>query len=70
MIKQPTAVDYLIKVLSNYDSKMIELFSKEINQAKEMFEQQIIDSYEVAYMDGYNDNGKDGKQHYTETFNN
>jgi hypothetical protein len=38
-------------------------------QSKEMEKQHIIDAYEVAYMDGYNDNGKDGKQYYNETFN-
>jgi hypothetical protein len=31
-----TAVEWLVDVLSNYDSKMIELFNKEIEQAKEM----------------------------------
>jgi hypothetical protein len=39
-----------------------------IEQAKEMEKQHIIDAYEVAYMDGYNDNGKDGKQYYNETY--
>ena len=31
-----TTVEWLVDVLSNYDSKMIELFNKEIEQAKEM----------------------------------
>ena len=38
-----TAVEYLIEQLSNYDSKMIELFGKEINKAKEMENQQTFD---------------------------
>jgi len=38
-----TAVEWLIDVLSNYDSKMIELFSKEIQQAKEIEKEQKID---------------------------
>jgi hypothetical protein len=38
-----TAVEWLLEQLSNYDSKMIELFEKEIEQAKEMENRQIID---------------------------
>ena len=34
-----------------------------------MFEQQIIEAYEAAYMDGYYDIGKLGEQYYNETFN-
>jgi hypothetical protein len=30
------AVEWLVEQLSNYDSKMIELFTKEIEQAKQM----------------------------------
>jgi hypothetical protein len=30
-----TAVEWLIEQLNNYDSKMIELFNKEVEQAKE-----------------------------------
>jgi hypothetical protein len=41
MSKQ-TAVNWLIEQLSNYDSKMIELFNNEIEQAKEMDKQQTI----------------------------
>ena len=78
MSNKQTAVEYLlISLLNKFPKEMEYLFSLNntliqdtFNEAKEMFEQQIIDSYEVAYMDGYNDNGKDGKQHYTETFNN
>jgi hypothetical protein len=79
MNKEQTAVEYLVEQLNeimgltNFVFDSDEDYKKEIlsviQQAKEMFEQQIIDSYEVAYMDGYNDNGKDGKQHYNETFN-
>jgi hypothetical protein len=38
-----TAVEWLVDKLSNYDSKMIELFDKEIEQAKEIEECQTID---------------------------
>jgi len=36
-----TAVEWLVEQLNNYDSKMIELFNKEIQQAKEMEREQI-----------------------------
>jgi hypothetical protein len=63
-----TAVEYLIEELSNYDSKMIELFNKEIKQAKEMEKQQIIDAWVNG---GYNwDNTDyDAKYYYEKTFN-
>lgn len=65
-----TAVEYLIEQLSNYDSKMIELFGKEINQAKEMEKQQIIE----AWIDGNDSEPKEttghyAEQYYTETYN-
>jgi 3-dehydroquinate dehydratase len=40
-----TAVEWLVDVLSKYDSKMIELFNKEIEQAKEMEKEQIVNTY-------------------------
>ena len=47
-----TAVEFLIEQLSNYDSKMIELFEKEIKQAKEMEKQKIVDAYRTGYIQG------------------
>jgi hypothetical protein len=38
-------------------------------QALKIENQQIIDAYETAYMDGYYDIGKLGEQYYSETFN-
>lgn len=61
-----TAVDFLVE--KYFFQRTI--YSSDILKAKEMEKEQIIDSYEVAYMDGYNDNGKDGKQYYNETFKN
>ena len=43
-----TAVEWLIEQLNNYDSKMIELFNKEIEQSKEMEKDQI----KKAWADG------------------
>jgi hypothetical protein len=62
-----TAVEWLVDVLSNYDSKMIELFNKEIEQAKAMEKQEIIDAYEEGHfhleLDSYNP-----EQYYNETY--
>jgi hypothetical protein len=59
-----TAVEYLIEQLSNYDSKMIELFGKEINKAKEIEKKQIIDACNVE-----KDYYKNAEHYYKETFN-
>jgi hypothetical protein len=59
-----TAVEWLVDVLSNYDSKMIELFNKEIEQAKEMEKQQIIESYDEAE----NKVIGNGEKYYNKTF--
>jgi hypothetical protein len=70
---EQSAVEWLINCLSKYDSKMIELFYKEIEQAKEMEKQNIIDAFESGVYDGgenvsqYNMNSE---QYYIETFKN
>ena len=66
-----TAVEWLLDNLISepYSEEDFNHNSDTWDKAKEIEKQQIIDSYEVAYMDGYNDNGKDGKQYYYETFN-
>lgn len=64
---EKTAIEWLVEQLSNYDSKMIELFHNEINTAKEMHKQQIFD----AYLDGFCDNDiglREPEQYYTKTF--
>jgi hypothetical protein len=69
LIQQLTEVDYNCinktflqsdKSLAGY--KMRELF----DQAKEMFEEQIIDAYDDGNPNGFID--KDGEQYYNETF--
>lgn len=40
-----TSIDWLVEKLSCYDSKMIELFSKEIQEAKEMNKQERMQSF-------------------------
>lgn len=75
--KQETAVEWLLEQLNNYDSKMIELFNKEIEQAKEMEKEQLQLAYasrcSFISCEGNdieeNINCKCGKQYYKETFN-
>jgi len=64
MSKQ-TSVEWLVEQLSNYDSKMIELFNNEIEQAKEMEKQQIMQTRQDIYVTGDLNN----EQYYNETFN-
>jgi hypothetical protein len=60
-----TAVEWL------YDlSKKRELDKFDLEQAKEMEKQQIIDSHNQGYADGYRDNGNSPIEYYTETFKN
>jgi len=42
---EKTAIEYLIEQFESYDSYQIKLFHNEINTAKEMEKQQIIDFY-------------------------
>jgi len=60
-----TAVEWLVEQLNNYDSKMIELFNKEIQQAKEMEREQIRRAFchgEVAR------DRIDSQEYYNETY--
>jgi hypothetical protein len=59
-----TAVEFLIEQLSNYDLEMIELFNKEIKQAKKIEKQQIIDAFDVAC----EDENRIGQEYYNQTF--
>ena len=66
-MKEKTAVEWLVDVLSNYDSKMIELFNKEIEQAKQMEKQQIVEAF-IGWDSDTEDNLEVGEQYYNETF--
>ena len=63
---EKTAVEYLIEQLNDYDSKMIELFEKEISQAKKNEKQQIIDAFEGFPLNTRN--SQNGQEYYNETF--
>lgn len=70
-----SSIEWLIDCLRCYDREMIDLFHKEINQAKEMHKQEVIE----AFYDGKS-NGMDishhlslakeipSEQYYNETF--
>lgn len=70
-----TAVEFLVNSLNNYDSKMIELFNKEIEQAIELEKKQII----YAHLNGQAEFDTQefrkeivdcAEQYYNETFKN
>lgn len=72
---EKTAIEWLIEKLNNYDSKMIELFEKEISQAKEMGKEQIIDftnkfieKHTFGDYDGIVQRNKTIEQYYSQTF--
>ena len=66
--KQQTAIDWLLEQLkiNNYISDNAHWL---IDEAKEMEKEQIVSSYEIAYMYGYNDIGICGEDYYKENFN-
>lgn len=63
-----TAIEWLLEKLSNYDSKMIELFNKEIEQAKETEKQQIIDAYVIGAKNQIYGVDLSGLEYYEKTF--
>lgn len=63
-----TAVEWLVSQMK--DDRFLSAFEEEIEQAKEMEKQQIIDAYDKSYMDRYYYNGKNGVQYYNKTFKN
>jgi hypothetical protein len=66
--KSMTAIEWLLEKLSNYDSKMIELFNKEIEQAKETEKQQIIDAYVIGAKNQIYGVDLSGLEYYEKTF--
>lgn len=66
---EQTAVEWLIEEIENYLLVNSEYTREEIfNQAKEMFEQQIINARENGFFSSENWKG-DSKRYYKETFN-
>jgi hypothetical protein len=80
MKNKQTAVEWLINEWMHLDAEfdMVlidkntywEKLKEKHNQAKKMEKQQIIDSHNQGYADGYRDNGNSPIKYYTETFKN
>jgi hypothetical protein len=64
-MKQQTAVDWLVKQLGL--AFELENYQSEINQANEMFEQQIKDAWNNGFREFY-DGSSTPEQYYNETF--
>ena len=58
-----TAVEWLIEQILKHDKSFIEFYNAEIQQAKEMEKQQIIDAKDCWFEDE-----RDGEQYYNETY--
>ena len=64
--KSVTAVEFLIQQILKHDKSFIEFYNAEIQQAKEMEKQQIID----AHVTGHNASSSTIKQHDAEQYYN
>jgi hypothetical protein len=63
--KSVTAIEWLVEQIMKHDKSFLEFYGAEIEQAKEMEKQQIID----AHISGYDSSGGSAKDYYNETFN-
>jgi hypothetical protein len=69
--KKQTAVDFLINQILKYDKSFLEFYRAEIEQAKEMEKQHIIDAWtDGKYCNtiGNEINYEDGEQYYNENY--
>ena len=66
-----TAVEWLVEeIKSKHDKSFIEFYSAEIEQANKMFEQQIIDAFNLGQQkEAKQEFWTKGEQYYNETFN-
>jgi hypothetical protein len=70
---EKTAIEWLIEQFESYDSYQIKLFHNEINTAKEMEKQQIIDAHIDGVLHDSKTNGysiKIAENYYKDTFSN
>ena len=67
MENKQTAVQWLIEELTDNGIQHLDLASEIIEQALQMERQQIEESFDEGNPNGFID--KDGKQYYTQTFN-
>jgi RNA binding exosome subunit len=67
MSKQQTAVEFLIKAFQGaYGEKVINVISVQVEQAKQMEKEQIVDAYKA---DLHPCSDEDAEQYYNETYN-
>jgi hypothetical protein len=69
--KKQTSVEWLVNQLRNYDSKMVELFEKEIEKAKAIEKENLKDAWHKGYDYGYGYTDakfENSEQYYKETY--
>ena len=64
---EQTAVEWLV---SKLPQRMLNYLKEEIEQAKEMEKQQIIDAYQQGFNNAYFNNPLSKEQYYNEIFKN
>ena len=64
-----TAVEFLVELLNNLNDDFNLAFKDEIEQAKEMEKQQIIEAHAVGRIKECSGINTDGEHYYNETFN-
>ena len=55
-------------LISKHTAHHLQQVERELYELLEAEKQQIEDSYEQGYSDGYPDNGNSGEQYYNETY--
>jgi len=63
---QQTAVKWFIEQLP---TRIVNMYHKEIEQAKQMEKEQIKEGYIMSLLDGDNKIRRDAEQYYNETYN-
>lgn len=64
-----TPVEFLVELLNNLNDNFSLAFKEEINQANQMFEEQVINAYNDGSIDTLKDQLRLGRQYYRKTFN-
>jgi uncharacterized protein YycO len=68
-MKQQTAVEWLVnEIAEKYNFRFATYYGQEIQQAKAMFQQQIIDAYKVDVDEYPTQLSERAEQYYNQTF--
>jgi hypothetical protein len=72
-MKKQSAVEWLKGVIDSFGNKhelkmSWSTLDEILEQANQMFEEQIIDAHNQGYADGYRDNGNGSIDYYNETY--